>query len=126
MIDVSLRYKFYGVNETYECRMFDFIHHMIRVVVLVIFHPGEKVSQLKLRTGNYDESCRITGKTSLSHRFMKIAQTHWAASSIIVLLRKIKPIRIYKIYGSNHTSSAQITAARRMSGFLFGCVRKVF
>lgn len=47
MIDVSLRYKFYGVNETYECRMFDFIHHMIRVVVLLIFHPGEKVSQLR-------------------------------------------------------------------------------
>ena len=47
MIDVSLRYKFYGVNETYECRMFDFIHHMIRVVVLVILHPDEKVSQLK-------------------------------------------------------------------------------
>ena len=67
----------------------------------------------KLRTGNYDESCRITGKTSLFHRFMKIAETHWAASSIMVLLRKIKPIRIYKIYGSNLTSSAQITAARR-------------
>jgi len=75
VFDVSLRYKFYGINETYECRMFDFIHHMIRVVVLVILHPGEKVAQLNFELEN-DESCRIMGKTSLSYRFMKIGETH--------------------------------------------------
>lgn len=75
VFDVSLQCKFYGVNETYECRMFDFIHHLISVVVLVILHPGEKVAQLNFELEN-NKLCQITGKTSLSYTFMKIAETH--------------------------------------------------